>query len=81
MLNEAIMCLEEGIIANVNDGNLGAVFGIGFLPFTGGPFRYMNHLGTEKVLARLQEFEAKYGAKFTPRPMLVELAKTNAAFV
>ncbi|MGB1017964.1 MAG: 3-hydroxyacyl-CoA dehydrogenase NAD-binding domain-containing protein [Chitinophagales bacterium] len=81
MLNEAIMCLEEGIIANVNDGNLGAVFGIGFLPFTGGPFRYINHLGTEKVLARMQEFEAKYGAKFTPRPMLVELAKTNAAFV
>ena len=80
MLNEAIMCLEEGIIANVNDGNLGAVFGIGFLPYTGGPFRYINHLGTAKVLARMQEFETKYGAKFTPRPMLVELAKTNAPF-
>lgn len=80
MLNEAIMCLEEGIIANVNDGNLGAVFGIGFLPFTGGPFRYINHLGTEKVLARMNEFKAKYGEKFTPRPMLVELAKNNADF-
>ena len=80
MLNEAIMCLEEGIIANTNDGNLGAVFGIGFLPFTGGPFRYINHLGTENVLARMNELKLKYGSKFTPRPLLIELAKTNASF-
>lgn len=80
MLNEAVMCLEEGIISSTHDGNLAAVFGIGFLPFTGGPFRYMNHLGTENVLARMNEFKAKYGPKFAPRPMLVELAKSNANF-
>ena len=80
MLNEAIMCLEEGIIANVNDGNLGAVFGIGFLPFTGGPFRYINHLGTAQVLKRMQDFEAKYGPKFKARPLLVEKAATNSLF-
>ena len=80
MLNEAIMCLEEGIIDSTNDGNLAAVFGIGFLPYTGGPFRYLNHVGTDKALARMEELAAKYGPKFTPRPFLVQLGKEGRLF-
>ncbi|MCB0621736.1 MAG: hypothetical protein KDC41_24205, partial [Saprospiraceae bacterium] len=66
MVNEAVMCLQEGLIANETDGNLGAVFGIGFLPFTGGPFRYIETMGKEKVVARMQELEEKYGPRFHP---------------
>lgn len=80
MINEAVMCLEEGIISNTADGNLGAVFGIGFLPFTGGPFRYIDQLGADKVVARMKELESKYGVRYTPRPLLVEYAQSNKKF-
>ena len=80
MVNEAVMCLEEGIIANTQDGNLGAVFGIGFLPFTGGPFRCIDQLGAAKVVARMDELKAKYGAKFEARPLLREYASANKKF-
>ena len=80
MLNEAVMCLEDGILANAADGNIAAVFGIGFLPFTGGPFRYINQLGAATVVSRMEALQAKYGPKFAPRPLLVEYAKTGKRF-
>ena len=80
MINEAVMCLEEGIISNTADGNLGAVFGIGFLPFTGGPFRYIDQLGADKVVVRMKDLENKYGVRYTPRPLLVEFAQEQKKF-
>jgi 3-hydroxyacyl-CoA dehydrogenase / enoyl-CoA hydratase / 3-hydroxybutyryl-CoA epimerase len=80
MINEAAMCLEEGIIANPSDGDLGAVFGIGFLPFTGGPFRYLDQIGVKNAVKRMNELEQKYGPKFKARPILVEMANAGKRF-
>jgi 3-hydroxyacyl-CoA dehydrogenase/enoyl-CoA hydratase/3-hydroxybutyryl-CoA epimerase len=80
MLNEAIRCLEEGIIANIEDGNLGAVFGIGFLPFTGGPFRYMNTVGLPKIVDRMKELAGQYGPKFEPADLLLRYVEEGRGF-
>jgi 3-hydroxyacyl-CoA dehydrogenase/enoyl-CoA hydratase/3-hydroxybutyryl-CoA epimerase len=80
MINEAIMCLEEGIIDAPTPGDLGAVFGLGFLPFTGGPFRFCDAFGAKEMVELMESYAAKFGPKFSPRPMLKELANTGAKF-
>ena len=81
MVNEAVMCLEEGIIGSADDGNIGAVFGIGFLPFFAGPFQYIDHFGAQHIVERMRSLEAQYGPKFTPRPMLVKYAEQGKNFM
>ena len=64
MLQEASLCLNEGIIANKQDGNLAAIFGIGFMPFMGGPFRMIETMGENNFKNRLKELSSKYGVRF-----------------
>ena len=66
MLNEAALCLDEGVIRNARDGDIGAIFGIGFPPFLGGPFRYMDTLGIKHVVSRLEHYQQTLGEKYTP---------------
>ena len=80
MLNEAVLCLEEGIISTPTDGDLGAVFGIGFLPFTGGPFRMIDAIGVKQIVARMNELKAAYGERFTPASLLVKMAESGQTF-
>ncbi len=80
MLNEAIRCLDEGIIASPRDGDIGAIFGIGFPPFLGGPFRYIDRIGAKKLLNQLQQLEKLHGARFTPSPRLVAMAEQGSQF-
>ncbi|MDN4503715.1 fatty acid oxidation complex subunit alpha FadJ [Alteromonadaceae bacterium BrNp21-10] len=80
MLNEAAMCLDEGVIRNARDGDIATIFGIGFPPFLGGPFRYMDSLGIDHVVARLTHYQKLLGAKFTPAAILTKMANDNATF-
>ncbi|SFU52930.1 fatty acid oxidation complex subunit alpha FadJ [Xenorhabdus koppenhoeferi] len=80
MLNEAVHCLDEGIIRSPRDGDIGAVFGIGFPPFLGGPFRYIDQLGSDKVVGVLRRLESKYGEKFTPCERLIQMAEQKKKF-
>ncbi len=80
MLNEAAYCLGEGILRNTRDGDIGAIFGLGFPPFLGGPFRYMDTLGAANVVAKLEALKAIHGERFTPAPILLEKAKAEQGF-
>ncbi|RHY22914.1 hypothetical protein DYB25_009523 [Aphanomyces astaci] len=79
-VNEAILCVQDEIIASPTEGDIGAVFGIGFPPFLGGPFRYVDRIGTAKFNDQLLRYADKYGDQFTPAPLLQDLAKTNKTF-
>jgi fatty acid oxidation complex alpha subunit FadJ len=80
MLNECLLCLQEGILESPTDGDVGAIFGLGFPPFTGGPFRYIDRVGADKVLAIMDDLTAKYGARFKPAQILRDYAKEGKKF-
>ncbi|MDI9227552.1 3-hydroxyacyl-CoA dehydrogenase family protein, partial [Serratia bockelmannii] len=80
MLNEAARCLDEGVIRSARDGDIGAVFGIGFPPFLGGPFRYMDELGAEKVVKTLEYLRQQHGEHFAPCERLQRMAQQGERF-
>jgi 3-hydroxyacyl-CoA dehydrogenase/enoyl-CoA hydratase/3-hydroxybutyryl-CoA epimerase len=80
MVNEAAHCLGEHILRSARDGDVGAIFGLGWPPFRGGPFRYADSLGAEQVVQRLTSYQERFGVRFTPAPMIVELSRTREKF-
>ncbi len=80
MINEAALCLQEGILQSPRDGDIGAVFGLGFPPFLGGPFRYIDSLGLTKILSLMEELEKQHGPRFTPAPILRDRNAKNQRF-
>jgi 3-hydroxyacyl-CoA dehydrogenase/enoyl-CoA hydratase/3-hydroxybutyryl-CoA epimerase len=79
-LNECALCLEEGILRSPRDGDVGAIFGLGFPPFLGGPFRYLDHLGARFAVEMLERLRAGHGERFRPAQVLVDLAREGWSF-
>jgi 3-hydroxyacyl-CoA dehydrogenase / enoyl-CoA hydratase / 3-hydroxybutyryl-CoA epimerase len=79
-INEALLCLGENVLRSPRDGDIGAIFGLGFPPFLGGPFRWVDTYGASKMLERMEHYRAKHGDRFTPAPLLVENAKSGKKF-
>lgn len=79
-VNEACRCFGEGILRSARDGDVGAVFGLGFPPFRGGPFRFVDQVGAKEVLGRLRELEKQLGPRFSPAPVLEEIARSGQTF-
>ena len=80
MVNEAVRCVEEGILRAPRDGDIGAVFGIGFPPFRGGPLRVVDTLGAAEVVRRLEALNAKHPGRFEPATMLRTMASSGTTF-
>ena len=80
MLNEAVRCLEDGIIRSARDGDIGAVFGIGFPPFRGGPFRFIDALGASTVVAQLDALNVRYPGRYEPAALLRNKAISGNRF-
>ena len=66
LINEAVACLHEGVVADADLVDAGVVFGAGFAPFTGGPIRYARKRGVSEVVERLRLFAERFGTRFTP---------------
>ena len=80
MLNEAVACLHDGVVADAELLDAGVIFGTGFAPFRGGPIQHIRDTGADLLLARLKALQAKYGDRFAPRagwdsPLLREPAQ------
>jgi 3-hydroxyacyl-CoA dehydrogenase/enoyl-CoA hydratase/3-hydroxybutyryl-CoA epimerase len=80
MLNEAALCWDEGVIRSPRDGDIGAVFGIGFPPFLGGPFRYADSLGIAALVEKLEQYQQRLGERFRPAEILARMAREKRTF-
>ncbi len=80
MLNEAARCWDEKVIRSPRDGDIGAVFGIGFPPFLGGPFRYADALGIPMLVEKLEGYRQRLGERFAPADILLRMAQQHGMF-
>jgi 3-hydroxyacyl-CoA dehydrogenase/enoyl-CoA hydratase/3-hydroxybutyryl-CoA epimerase len=71
---ETARCFEEGVLTDVRDADIGAIFGFGFAPFTGGPLSYIDTLGAAPFVERCERFARAYGPRFAPNALLRDLA-------
>ena len=79
--NETAKCFEENVVRTVADANIGSIFGWGFAPNQGGTLQFINSVGVDKFVARSRELASKYGERFAPAQILVEMAEKGEEFV
>src|SRR5690606_36629296 len=77
---EAVLCLEEGVLRSDRDGDVGAVLGLGFPPYLGGPFSMLDGLGIPDVVERFEAVSAVRGERFMPPRSLLDMAAAAQSF-
>jgi len=80
MINEAVLILDEKIVASAGELDLAMIMGTGFPPFRGGLLRYADALGVPYILARLDELSSRVGPRFRPNEPLKRLASRDGKF-
>ena len=79
--NETAKCFEENVVRTVADANIGSIFGWGFAPNQGGTLQFINSVGVDKFVERSRELASKYGERFAPAQILVEMTSSGEEFV
>ena len=77
---ETARCFEEDVLTDVREADVGSILGFGFAPFSGGTLSYIDMMGTKKFVELCRRLEKKYGARFTPNKLLLDLADKNETF-
>jgi 3-hydroxyacyl-CoA dehydrogenase/enoyl-CoA hydratase/3-hydroxybutyryl-CoA epimerase len=77
---ETARCVEEGVITDVRDADVGSILGFGYAPFTGGTLSYIDFMGVKEFVALCERFAGRHGDRFKPSPLLVEMAKKGETF-
>ena len=77
---EAVRALEAGVLMDIREGDVGAILGWGFAPWSGGPFSWLDILGTAYATDRCDELAATYGPRFGCPPLLREMADKGQSF-
>jgi 3-hydroxyacyl-CoA dehydrogenase/enoyl-CoA hydratase/3-hydroxybutyryl-CoA epimerase len=77
---EAVRALEEGVLTDIREGDVGAILGWGFAPWSGGPFSWLDMLGTPFAAERCDQLQAAYGDRFACPALLREMAERNQTF-
>ena len=80
MLNEAALACTDGVVRSPRDADIGAIFGIGFPAFRGGPLRMIDDLGPGRVVETLYQLQEQFGERFRPAPALLEMARTSGRY-
>ncbi len=80
MVNEAARCLEEGILSSPEDGDTGAILGLGFPMDKGGPFHYMDNTGMKELVERLEATRKKGGEAYAPAGIVSDMAQKGTTF-
>ncbi|HEU4674774.1 MAG TPA: 3-hydroxyacyl-CoA dehydrogenase NAD-binding domain-containing protein [Motilibacteraceae bacterium] len=77
---DTVRCMEEGVLTDVADANVGSIMGIGFAPWTGGALQFVNSVGVAAFVERARYLADEYGERFTPPALLVEMAERGERF-
>ena len=77
---EAARSVEEGVITDVREADVGSILGFGFAPFTGGTLSYIDMMGTKRFVELCKRLEKKYGARFKPPKLLLDMAEKGDTF-
>ena len=77
---EAVRALEEGVLMDVREGDVGAILGWGFAPWSGGPLSWLDMLGTPYAASRCDELQAAYGNRFACPDLLREMGENGHSF-
>lgn len=77
---EAVKALEEGVLMDIREGDVGAILGWGFMPWSGGPFSWLDIIGTPKAVEICEHLQSTYGPRFAPPTLLKEMGDKGESF-